>query len=298
VQATVRTRLQYTVYSIRNRNRHKNRCQIPSEKLSLTQFKTQDKLLLQSFTQTNMEFVTRASKRFSWRRKQADSFSTFSSDVSLFKNESTACRAQASRESSLARRGYRKDRRKSRKNKIFESMAMHEAHVDIPGTAEESKQGKRPSVGPIKVTRDRTPFFWRKSLCVDIDGETVPSDNAYVDMLLEERHDALDYVTLVTETTKTTERGGKVFTHTSVHTVQYNGESIWKLETRRCFDVSGTWGQTSNCTLQKDKGILRVKLFHKGRKNMGQGWNSRETREYDLLDMIKESGKARKEDVL
>jgi hypothetical protein len=175
---------------------------------------------------------------------------------------------------------------------------MHETHVDIPGNVEESKQEKRPSIHPIKVTRGRTPFIWRKSLCVDIDGETVPSDNAYVDMILEERYDALDYVTLVSETIKTTERGGQVFAHTTFHTVQYNGESIWKLETRRCFDVSGTWGQTSNCTVQKDQGILRVKLVHKGRKNMGQGWNSRETREYDLLDMIKESGEARKEDVL
>jgi hypothetical protein len=198
----------------------------------------------------------------------------------------------------LARETHKKDRRKSRKNKILVSMAMHEADVDIPGTPEESRQEKRPSVGPIKVTRDRKPFLWRKSLCVDIDGETIPSDNAYVDILLDERRDTLDYVTLVSETIKTTERGGKVFAHTTFHTVQYNGESIWKLETRRCFDVSGTWGQTSNCILQKEKGILRVKLAHKGRKNMGQGWNSRETREYDLLDMIKESGEARKEDLL
>lgn len=117
-------------------------------------------------------------------------------------------------------------------------------------------------------------------------------------MVLDERHNPLEHVTLVSEIVKTTERGGLVFAHTSIHTLQYNGESIWKLETRRCFDVSGTWGQTSTCSLLREKGVLRLKLTHKGRKNMGQGWHSRETREYDLLEMIKESGLARCEDMI
>lgn len=98
-----------------------------------------------------MEVIARASQRFSWGKKER-STSTVSSDVSLFQSESTACRAQVVQDSQMVSLAYKRDKRKSRKKKIFEALALHEKDLEKSSTSAESKKQKRPSVGPIKVT--------------------------------------------------------------------------------------------------------------------------------------------------
>jgi hypothetical protein len=172
---------------------------------------------------------------------------------------------------------------------------------DFPQSIKEASPVSRRkilSVQPSMITKDRDPFMWVGAPLGEIDGVIVPSDQAYTDMILDNGSTLpqgtgwSDFVTVESFSDKFC-HDRSAFRYVNSHTIKYNGEPIWKLETEHTCNTTGTRGQSSSCIYMKAKGILRVKITHKGRNNVGNGWNSRETREYQVADIIKESGEAR-----
>jgi hypothetical protein len=248
------------------------------------------------------------SQKFSWNKEkfadhaledQKISLSSAVAPPSLFRDVGPLIdRARQARD----KRIQRHNTRVTRKDAILESLGNFEDPVEIPMFFDNNQTGKRTSLEPVKVTKSRNPYRWKAVQCKEVDGEIIPSDQAYVDMILDHGSSLprgsswVDFLTLESLADKVTV-GDKQFCYVSTHTINYNGEPVWRLETRSSCDGKGTWGQSSSCTFNKGKEVLRVKIIHKGRKNLGQGWNSRETREYSLVDMIRESGEARQKEM-
>jgi hypothetical protein len=137
------------------------------------------------------------------------------------------------------------------------------------------------SVQPSMITKDREPFTWNCAPSGEIDGVIVPSGQAYTDMILDNGSTLpegtiwSDFVTVESFTDRFCDGVGMVL-YVNTRTIKYDGEPIWKLETEHTYNTSGTRGQSSSCILIKFKGILRVKIIHQGRNNIGSEWNSRE----------------------
>lgn len=213
---------------------------------------------------------------------------------SLFRTEAMAGRAKTAKNKRQQASKVRKDRKAA----ILESMETFHETEEFP-LFEEQPQEKTFSGEPVRASKGRNPYRWETS---QVDGEIIASDQAYVDMVLD-HGDTLppgsfwaDFVTLESLRNKTSNQD-KVLSYVNINTIMYNGEPIWRLKTQHGCNGEGTWGQSSSCTLMRFKGALRVKLIHKGRTNLGRGWNTRETREYNLTKMIKESGEAREREV-
>jgi hypothetical protein len=213
---------------------------------------------------------------------------------SLFRTESMAGRAKTAKNERQQVSKVKNDRKAA----IQESLGIFHDTGEFP-LFEDQRQEKMFSGEPFKVSKGRYPYRWETS---QVDGEIIPSDQAYVDMVLD-HGDTLppgsfwaDFVTLESLSNKTSNQD-KSLSYVNINTIMYNGEPIWRLETQHSCNGKGTWGQSSSCTLMRVKGALRVKVIHKGRTNLGRGWNSRETREYNLTNMIKDSGEAREREV-
>lgn len=190
----------------------------------------------------------------------------------------------------------------TRRSAILTSVENFELQDDPPLLKDAdpiSRQRTNLSVEPLMTTQDRKPFVWDGAPPDEIDGEIVPSDQAYADMILDngltlpEGVVWADFITVESISDKFGDNMRGAFRYVNAHTIKYNGEPIWKLATEHSCNTNGTRGQSSSCILMKAKGILRVKIIHKGRNNVGSGWNSRETREYRVEDIIKKSGEAR-----
>jgi hypothetical protein len=248
------------------------------------------------------------SQRFSWnqhkfaeqsREDEEIAFTDSIAAPSLFRTGSMADRAIAAKKKQTQKKNVKDGRRAA----ILESLGNFEESQELSLFTEEPRQLKRQdSLEPVHITKGRNPYRWKKAQCQQVHGDVIPSDQAYVDMTLD-KGDSLppgscwvDFLTLESLADKICNED-KSFCYVSTHTVKYNDEAIWRVETRSNCNGKGTWGQSSSCVMNKSKGTLRFKLTHKGRKNLGQGWNSRETREYDLTDMIRESGEAREREM-
>ena len=242
------------------------------------------------------------SQRFSWikefdtQEQQTISLSSVIASPSLFQDGSLA--ADRARQARDQRQRWHRNRT-NQKDVIRESLCNFEDPVEIPIFNVIKESERRTSLEPVKVTKNRIPHRWKAAQYGDIDGEIFPSDQAYVDMILEHGSSSswVDFLTIESLSDRKS-ISDREFCHICTHTIKYNGEPVWKLETRSSCDGKGTWGQSSSCALNKSKGVFRVKFVHKGRQNLGQGWNSRETREYNLVDMIRESGEARAKEML
>lgn len=158
------------------------------------------------------------------------------------------------------------------------------------------------SVEPKSLKQSKAPFRWNSMQLDHIDGEVVASDQAYTDMILDQGASLpsgttwSDFIRLDSLVDKSEVPLSPDIQYTNTHTLTYQGEVVWKLRTDHFCCYEGTWGQSSSCVLMKSKGLLRLKIIHKGRKNCGKGWNSMETREYRLEDFVKKSGEARSND--
>ena len=172
-----------------------------------------------------------------------------------------------------------------------------------------ARLGKAPPLSPVspkgRISSQRTNPYRIKSQGVVVEGKIVPSDQAFIDMVLEkgeslpEGSQWIDFVTIESLTDKASDDANHSFAFIFTHTLRYNGEAIWTLETRSNCDGKGTWGQSSTCTLHRIRdGVLRVKIVHKGRTDLGDGWNTRENREYSLPDIIRQSGEARQAELM
>ena len=119
----------------------------------------------------------------------------------LRRNNQEAWRAREAYESVGSRRA-RREEKIIRRDEVFQSLTAlgfeesTSTELRLPFAKPEEPQ----PVGPKKVTRDRIPFSWRKSFIEDkIEGKTIASDNAYVDMVLESLApdgNPLDFLTL------------------------------------------------------------------------------------------------------
>jgi hypothetical protein len=151
----------------------------------------------------------------------------------------------------------------------------------------------------------RTPYHYRKDEDnTQLDGKIFPSDQAFSDMILDEGQ-ALptgsvwaDFIAVESLTDKVSNDSLNSFCYVYTHNMRYNGEIIWTLETRSNCDSKGIWGQSSSCTISRREELLRVKIVHKGRRNLGEGWNTREKREFKLADLIRQSGEARQKELM
>jgi hypothetical protein len=194
------------------------------------------------------------------------------------------------------------DARNGRKGAILESLGNFEIGDDFAQSFSEPPPVPNLLVQPSLITKDREPFRQNGAPSTEVDGVIVPSDQAYTDMVLDNGSTLpagtvwADYVQVESFSDKFCDDLNAV-RYVNTHTIKYNGEALWKLVTEHSCNASGNRGQSSSCILMKAKGILRVKISHKGRNNKGSGWNSRETREYQVADIIKASGEARGRDL-
>jgi hypothetical protein len=153
--------------------------------------------------------------------------------------------------------------------------------------------------------KSRLPYYYRKNEDnMQLDGKIVPSDQAFSDMILEDGRTLpegsvwADFIAVESLTDKVSDESHSSFSYVYTHTMRYNGETIWILETRSNCDKRGTWGQSSTCTLSHRDGLIRVNINYKGRRSLGQGWNTREKRELKLADLIRQSGEARQKELM
>jgi hypothetical protein len=158
---------------------------------------------------------------------------------------------------------------------------------------------------PQATPTSRLPYHYRKDEDNnELNGEIVPSDQAFSDMILEDGQ-ALpegsvwaDFIAVESLTDKVSNDALASFSYIFTHTMRYNGEVIWVLKTTSNCDKQGTWGQSSTCTIRRREGNMRVNITHKGRRNLGEGWNTREKREFKLVDLIRQSGEARQKELM
>jgi hypothetical protein len=168
-----------------------------------------------------------------------------------------------------------------------------------------------PSWRSIKLGKDdddMMPRYNKRKSNLDrrsasLDGEVIPSDQAYADIILDREIDEA-YIssrcTLESLFDKQTQGDGlgDEFTYQCTHTVLYKGEAVWKLKTISSCNRRGTRGQSSSCILKRQKGVVRVNVIHKGRHYHGGGRNVIEHREYSLIDIIRTSGQMREKEFL
>jgi hypothetical protein len=158
---------------------------------------------------------------------------------------------------------------------------------------------------PQATPKNRVPYHYRKDEDnTHLDGRIVPSDQAFSDMILDDGQ-ALpkgavwaDFIRVESLTDKVSDASLNSFSYVYTHTMRYSGEVIWILQTKSNCDNRGTWGESSSCTISHREGIIRVNITHKGRRNLGQGWNTREKRELKLADLIRQSGEARQKELM
>lgn len=189
--------------------------------------------------------------------------------------------------------------REARKGAILDSLGKYQISDNYLSPADDLLARNDWSVQPKTITRPRPPFRWNNMQLEHVDGEVVPSDQAYADTILDTECDLLagttwaNYIEIQSFTDKSEVIVDDTVQYTNTHNVLYQGEKVWTLVTNHFCCKEGLWGQSSSCIYMRAKGVLRVKIVHKGRKASGDGWNSIETREYRVEDIIKKSGEAR-----
>jgi hypothetical protein len=163
---------------------------------------------------------------------------------------------------------------------------------------------------PAHVTKRRSQNRWRNS-CTDTSSvTTVASDQAFVDVILDNDGafltDNKSLSPLIHISSKQSRQKQVDSTRSMsvryTHGLFYKQELVFVLETTSHCDVRGTWGQSSSCVLTGPCVLsggqhLRVNITKKGRKADGSGWNARETRTYSLADLIEQSAQARQNEV-
>ena len=132
------------------------------------------------------------------------------------------------------------------------------------------------------------------------DGEILPSDLAFGDMILDQGESLpegttfMDFVSVESTTDKKIDgRRKKVLTTVHSQILYYNAEPVWQFVTESHCDGLGTWGHSSTCVLNKAQDKVKIRITHKGRRNLGDGFNTREVREFTITDLIRQSGEAR-----
>ena len=103
-------------------------------------------------------------------------------------------------------------------------------------------------------------------MCSSI-GQTLSSDQAYVDVMLEQRSSRRlrkeSNFDIVSDR-RTLEVEGRLGI-TNIHQLRYKGETIFQITTRAECDGMKLWGNTSTCVLTHE-GYLRVKVSEKRRR--------------------------------
>ena len=197
------------------------------------------------------------------------------------------------------------DENKSRQSRLKSSRSSSKPASKSSSKSSSIHTPSLPST-PQATPESRLPYHYRKNEDnTHLDGKIVPSDQAFSDMILDEGQ-ALpkgsawaDFILVESLTDKVSNDSlNTSFSYVYTHTMRYNGEVIWIMETRSNCDKRGTSGESSSCSMSHREGLLRVNITHKGRQNLGQGWNTREKRELKLEDLIRQSGEARQKELM
>ena len=123
-------------------------------------------------------------------------------------------------------------------------------------------------------------------MCSSI-GQTLSSDQAYVDVMLEQRSSRRlrkeSNFDIVSDR-RTLEVEGRLGI-TNIHQLRYKGETIFQITTRAECDGMKLWGNTSTCVLTHE-GYLRVKVSEKRRRrNINEDVASKSTSSSSSTDM-------------
>ena len=157
------------------------------------------------------------------------------------------------------------------------------------------------SAKPLKVSKRRSIHQWRRSCTTPANGEIVGSDQAFIDVILEDCSlpSGSEWSRVITlESTRSCDQllmDGKCMSVNYRHKLLYKMECIFIMESTSFCDPRGTWGQSSSCHLSK--GHLKISINNKGMKAEGDGWNARETRVYCLDQLVKQSAKLRQNEL-
>lgn len=161
---------------------------------------------------------------------------------------------------------------------------------------------------PLRVTMSRLPpsHLNQDFENTDTNGTIISSDQAYIDTILDVSNPTvLDSSNSYSPNVYLTsclfkEKQKSSLSTRSVrycHTLFYKGEPVWQLETSDHCNGREVWGLSSYCHVTSN-GHLRVRVNHKGRKAVGQGWNAWETREFCVREIILKSGLTRQNDLI
>jgi hypothetical protein len=126
-------------------------------------------------------------------------------------------------------------------------------------------------------------------------GNVIPSDIAFVDILLEQRE-----IISISDCTTTS-----LFDVSSIRrsqecdnllSITFTHETVFFIETTSSCDGTEIWGQSSSCVLSNDQ--LKVKISNKCKKDVGSVRNARETKVFSLVKLVNDSAKARENEMM
>jgi hypothetical protein len=129
-------------------------------------------------------------------------------------------------------------------------------------------------------------------------GNVIPSDHAFVDIILDKRELTSSCSSLFAiRSIRQSHLSGNVLCITFTHELSYRGELIFSVETTTNCDGTEIRGQSSICVLVN--GQLKVKISTKAKSavSAGAGRNSRETKVYSLVELVKLASEARQNEM-
>lgn len=134
-------------------------------------------------------------------------------------------------------------------------------------------------------------------------GTVVPSDAAFIDMILEQRDTIASNVDsgklMEVSSIRRSQECNQLLSITFRHEVTYRGEPIFVFETCCCCDGKKIWGQSSSCVLTTGD-LLKIKISHKCRNAAGtlEFQNTRETIVILLERLLRDSANAREKEMI
>ena len=131
-------------------------------------------------------------------------------------------------------------------------------------------------------------------------GEVLPSDMAFVDVVLEKRDlNSSFYLDLFdvksNRRARSTDDGNLLITYT--HRVTYRDEAIYEIETTTFCNGRVMWGQTSSCGLSNGQLKIKIRTKAKNSRFSDIGMNARENMVFSLEELAKLASKARENEM-
>ena len=153
---------------------------------------------------------------------------------------------------------------------------------------------------PTQRKRARSVQHLSDQASIEKTGTIIASDNAFVDIALENRDVSSPSLAHLFEI-KSIRRSNHVDGRLRItynHQITYRGEPIYVLETKTECDGTEIWGQSSSCVLSN--GQLKIKITNKAKnaRHTSVGPNSRENMAYQLAELAELASKARESAIM